>query len=198
MKILYFAWLRERIGQPSEELETTAATVRDLVAELSAREERYALAFSDMSAVRVAVDQKLSDLDASLSGVGGKHDIGAVVSFTGLVRDVGDGLSAMTLEHYPGMTEAALEEIADAAEARWSLNGVRIIHRFGPLEPGAQIVLVLAASRHRRAAFEAAEFLMDYLKSRAPFWKKETGKDGQGAWVDAREIDETALTRWSE
>lgn len=125
----------------------------------------------------------------------GKHDIGAVVSFTGLVRDVGDGLREMTLEHYPGMTEAALEEIVAQAKARWPLNGVRIIHRVGPLVPGAQIVLVLAASRHRQAAFEAAEFLMDYLKSRAPFWKKEATAEG-GRWVDAREADEEALARW--
>lgn len=149
--------------------------------------------------MRVSVQEADFDVGAEIKALShGKHDIGAVVSFTGLVRDVGDGLSAMTLEHYPGMTETALEEIADAAEARWPLSGVRIIHRYGPLEPGAQIVLVLAASAHRQAAFEASEFLMDYLKSRAPFWKKETGMDGQGAWVDARETDESALTRWSD
>ncbi len=147
--------------------------------------------------MRVSVQEADFDVSAEIATLaGGKHDIGAVVSFVGLVRDVSAGLSDMTLEHYPGMTEAALEEIADKAEARWPLSGVRIIHRVGALAPGAQIVLVLAASRHRAAAFEAAEFLMDYLKSRAPFWKKEAMVDGTGGWVDAREADEDALGRW--
>jgi molybdopterin synthase catalytic subunit len=127
------------------------------------------------------------------------RDIGAVVSFTGLVREMtGDGaIQSMELEHYPGMTERALEEIAEQARARWPLQGVRIIHRHGPLAPGDRIVLVLAASRHRQAAFEAAEFLMDYLKTRAPFWKKETGPRG-ARWVDAREADDKAAKRWGE
>ena len=103
------------------------------------------------------------------------RDIGAVVTFSGLVREMTDAgaIQTMELEHYPGMTERALQEIVEQAEARWPLNGVRIIHRYGPLEPGDRIVLVIAASRHREAAFEAAAFLMDFLKTRAPFWKKE-------------------------
>ena len=124
-------------------------------------------------------------------------DIGAVVSFTGLVRQMtADGpISGMELEHYPGMTERALEEIAAEALARWPLQGVRVIHRYGALKPGERIVLVLTASRHRQAAFEAAEFLMDYLKTRAPFWKKEDHA-GSAHWVDARDADDGAMARW--
>ncbi|MEL6765891.1 MAG: molybdopterin synthase catalytic subunit MoaE [Pseudomonadota bacterium] len=127
------------------------------------------------------------------------RDIGAIVSFTGLVREMtGKGaIAAMELEHWPGMTEKALAGIVAEAEARWPLDGVRVIHRHGPLAPGDQIVLVLAASRHRQAAFEAAAFLMDYLKTRAPFWKKESGPAG-AAWVDAREADDTAAERWAK
>lgn len=124
-------------------------------------------------------------------------DIGAIVSFTGLVRQTtpGGAITAMELEHYPGMTERALEEIVAEARTRWPLQGVRVIHRHGPLLPGERIVLVLTASRHRQAAFAAAEFLMDYLKTRAPFWKKETGAAGS-RWVDARDTDTTAADRW--
>lgn len=124
-------------------------------------------------------------------------NIGAVVSFTGLVREMsGSGeIDVLELEHYPGMTERSLEEIEAEANARWDLQGTRIIHRYGPLSPGDRIVLVLTASRHREAAFEAAAFLMDYLKTRAPFWKKETGTAG-ATWVDARETDHTATKRW--
>jgi molybdopterin synthase catalytic subunit len=127
----------------------------------------------------------------------GDRDIGAVVSFTGLVRETAreGAISAMELEHYPGMTESALEEIVAEASRRWPLQGVRVIHRHGPLAPGDRIVLVLTASRHRQAAFEAASFLMDYLKTRAPFWKKETGAAG-ARWVDARETDDEAAERW--
>lgn len=127
----------------------------------------------------------------------GRSDIGAIVSFTGLVRDMAAGaeISDMELEHYPGMTEKALGEIEVKALARWDLQATRIVHRFGRLSPGEQIVLVLTASPHRHAAFEAAEYLMDYLKSRAPFWKKE-GTSGGGHWVDARDTDEDALSRW--
>mgnify|MGYP001822370750 CR=1 FL=1 len=107
---------------------------------------------------------------------------GAVVTFSGLVRDEGGTLSAMEIEHYPGMTEKALGKIRDEAMARWSLADAMIIHRFGPLKPGEQIMMVATASRHRADAFAAAEFLMDYLKSRAPFWKKERGADGE-TWV---------------
>ncbi|HSF93430.1 MAG TPA: molybdopterin synthase catalytic subunit MoaE [Thermohalobaculum sp.] len=124
-------------------------------------------------------------------------EIGAVVSFTGLVRQTtpGGSIASMELEHYPGMTERALEEIVAEARARWPLQGVRVIHRHGPLKPGERIVLVLTASRHRQAAFEAAEFLMDYLKTRAPFWKKEDTAEG-ARWVDARDADTSAADRW--
>ncbi len=127
-----------------------------------------------------------------------RTDIGAIVTFTGTVRGEAKGrpIISMTLEHYPGMTEAELERVEAEVYARWPLDGSRIIHRFGELKPGDNIVLVVTASRHRHAAFEAAEFLMDYLKSRAPFWKKETTADGSGQWVDAREADEAALARW--
>ncbi|MEM6664474.1 MAG: molybdopterin synthase catalytic subunit MoaE [Pseudomonadota bacterium] len=136
-----------------------------------------------------------AEMDALTSA---NRDIGAVVSFTGLVREMTEAgaIQTMELEHYPGMTVAALTEIADQACARWPLQGVRIIHRYGPLHPGDRIVLVLTASRHRQAAFEAAEFLMDYLKTRAPFWKREAGAHGS-AWVDAREDDDKATARWS-
>jgi molybdopterin synthase catalytic subunit len=126
-----------------------------------------------------------------------ERDIGAVVSFTGLVRETtAEGpITGMELEHYPGMTERALEEIVAEARQRWALQGVRVIHRYGPLMPGERIVLVLTASRHRQAAFEAAEFLMDYLKTRAPFWKKEAHGD-TARWVDARDADDSAAARW--
>ncbi len=127
-----------------------------------------------------------------------RTDIGAVVTFTGLVRDMagGEKISDMELEHYPGMTEKALANIEAEANARWDLQATRIIHRYGKLAPGARIVLVATASPHRGDAFEAAEFIMDFLKSRAPFWKKE-GTAGGGKWVDARDADEDALNRWS-
>lgn len=126
-------------------------------------------------------------------------DIGAVVSFTGLVRE-GEGnrrISLMELEHYPGMTERALQAIVAEARARWELQGVRVIHRFGPLRPGDRIVLVVTASRHRQAAFEAAEFLMDYLKTRAPFWKQVESAAGR-AWIEAKETDDAAAGRWAK
>jgi len=122
---------------------------------------------------------------------------GAVVTFSGLVRDEDGTLSAMEIEHYPGMTEKALKAICDEAKTRWSLTDAMIIHRHGPLTPGEQIMMVATAARHRTDAFQAAEFLMDFLKSRAPFWKKETAADGS-AWVEAKETDEAALDRWSE
>ena len=124
----------------------------------------------------------------------GRDDIGALVSFIGLVR--GGDVAEMTLEHYPGMTEKALEEIEREARKRWPLQGVTIIHRVGPLAPGARIVFVATASPHRLAAFEAAEFIMDFLKTRAPFWKKEATSEG-ARWVDARETDDAAAARWT-
>ncbi len=128
----------------------------------------------------------------------GRTDIGAIVTFTGLVRDMagGENILGMELEHYPGMTEKALADIEAQANSRWELQATRIVHRYGKLAPGAQIVLVATASPHRQDAFEAAEFIMDFLKSRAPFWKKEGTPNG-GKWVDARDADEDALNRWS-
>jgi molybdopterin synthase catalytic subunit len=127
----------------------------------------------------------------------GRRDIGAVVAFTGLCRDEGGRLAALELEHYPGMAEEELGRVADAALARWPLTGLTIIHRFGRIAPGEQIVLVVAASSHRRAAFEAADFLMDYLKTRAPFWKKEHPLSGEASdWVAARAEDDAAAERW--
>lgn len=120
---------------------------------------------------------------------------GAVVSFTGVVRDVDGCLVSMEIEHYPGMTEKAIAAIVSDAQSRWDLAGALVIHRFGHLTAGDQIMMVATASRHRVDAFQAAEFLMDYLKSRAPFWKKEMTQTGDG-WVEARDEDETALDRW--
>jgi molybdopterin synthase catalytic subunit len=127
-----------------------------------------------------------------------RTDVGAVVTFTGIVRGSAGGreLISMTLEHYPGMTEAELEAVEKDAHQRWPLQASLIIHRIGELRPGANIVLVVTASPHRHAAFQAAEFLMDFLKTRAPFWKKETFSDGAAEWVDARETDDEALQRW--
>ncbi|MEJ6781548.1 molybdenum cofactor biosynthesis protein MoaE [Aminobacter sp. Piv2-1] len=128
-----------------------------------------------------------------------RADVGAVVTFTGLCRDEAGTLAALELEHYPGMAEAEIARIASEAVARWPLTGITAIHRFGRIAPGQNIVLVVAASAHRHAAFEAASFLMDYLKSRAPFWKKEHRADGsEGAWVNAKESDEAAAARWSK
>ncbi|WP_169054203.1 molybdenum cofactor biosynthesis protein MoaE [Nitratireductor sp. XY-223] len=127
----------------------------------------------------------------------GRRDIGAVVSFTGLCRDEDGALAALELEHYPGMAEAEMRRIADEACQRWPLDGITVIHRFGKIAPGENIVLVVAASQHRQAAFDGAAFLMDFMKSKAPFWKREIRKDGsEGAWVDARDTDQDALERW--
>ena len=127
----------------------------------------------------------------------GRADIGAVVTFSGLCRDEAGALAALELEHYPGMAEAEIARIAAEAAERWPLHGLTAIHRHGRIRPGENIVLVVAASSHRQAAFEAANFLMDFLKSRAPFWKKEHRADGSaGDWVDAKEADEEAAERW--
>ena len=126
----------------------------------------------------------------------GHSTMGAIVTFTGVVRDTGDdALVAMEIEHYPGMTEAALTKIAEEASSRWSLGDVLVIHRHGRLVPGEMIMMVATASRHRKDALEAAEYLMDYLKSRAPFWKREVTAQGS-EWVAARDEDEEALERW--
>ncbi|HWA89046.1 MAG TPA: molybdenum cofactor biosynthesis protein MoaE [Rhizomicrobium sp.] len=131
------------------------------------------------------------DVAAELSALGPS---GAVVSFTGHVR-AEPGLAALALEHYPDMTEREIARHVEDAEARWPLAGVTVIHRTGRLEPGARIVLVAVASAHRRAAFEACEFLMDYLKTRAPFWKREERNDG-ARWVEAKASDDDAAARW--
>lgn len=148
-------------------------------------------------AVRVQPDD--FDIGSEIANLtSGRADIGAVVTFTGTVRGTagGEAITSMTLEHYPGMTEAELARVEAEANDRWPLSGSLIVHRIGELKPGDNIVLVVTASAHRHAAFEAAQFLMDYLKSRAPFWKKETRPDGSAGWVDARESDTAAIERW--
>jgi molybdopterin synthase catalytic subunit len=129
----------------------------------------------------------------------GRTDIGAVATFTGICRADNEGqrIEAMTLEHYPGMAEAEIARHIEEAQARWLLLGVTVIHRYGRLVPGDNVVLVVTASSHREAAFAAAEFLMDYLKTRAPFWKKEERAGGAG-WVEARQTDDAAAERWRQ
>ena len=129
----------------------------------------------------------------------GRTDVGAVVTFTGICRgaEAGAPVSAMTLEHYPGMAEAEIARHVEDAQARWPLLGVTVIHRYGRMVPGDNIVLVVTAASHRGDAFAAAEFLMDYLKTRAPFWKKVEREDG-ASWVDAKSTDEAAADRWTE
>jgi molybdopterin synthase catalytic subunit len=138
------------------------------------------------------------DAAAEIAAItGGRRDIGAVVTFTGLCRDEGGRLAALELEHYPGMAEEEIARVAAEAGARWPLEAITIIHRYGKIEPGAQIVLVIAASSHRAAAFSGAAFLMDYLKTRAPFWKKEHPINGASTdWVQATDADDSALERW--
>ena len=146
--------------------------------------------------MRVAVQSAPFDVGAEVTAfTSGVRGAGAVVSFTGLVRDEGGSLSGMEIEHYPGMTEKAISEMVQEAVTRWSLVDALVIHRHGSLGPGEAIMMVATAASHRGDAFAAAEFLMDYLKSRAPFWKKETGAGGE-AWVAAKETDEVALKRW--
>jgi molybdopterin synthase catalytic subunit len=129
----------------------------------------------------------------------GRTDIGAVVSFSGICRgsEGAETIAALTLEHYPGMAEAEIGRHAEEAMARWPLDGLTVIHRFGRIQPGENIVLVVTASKHRQAAFQAAEFLMDYLKTSAPFWKREESAGGTG-WVEAREHDDAAAARWTK
>jgi molybdopterin synthase catalytic subunit len=146
--------------------------------------------------MRVLIQAEPFDIGAETAGfAGGVAGAGAVVTFTGIVRDVPGGLMAMEIEHYPGMTERAIGAIMAQAAARWSLTDALVIHRHGRLPPGEAIMMVATAAPHRAGAFAAAEFLMDYLKSRAPFWKKEVTADG-ATWVAARDEDEAALTRW--
>ena len=146
----------------------------------------------------IRVEEDDFDVGAEIAALtGGKHGIGAVVSFVGLVRDIAGGapIDAITLEHYPGMTERGLAEIEAEARRRWPLEASLIVHRHGRLDPGDRIVLVITASAHRRAAFEACEFLVDWLKTKAAFWKLEETDEG-GKWVDARDADTAAADRW--
>jgi len=148
----------------------------------------------------IRVQQEAFDLGQAVDMLtGSRTDIGAVVSFTGYVRDFNErpGVTALTLEHYPGMTEQALEQIVLDAEERWALKGALIIHRVGRMEPGDPIVLVVTASAHRQDAFDACNFIMDFLKTRAPFWKKEHTASGD-YWVSARTSDSQAAERWEK
>src|ERR1700744_2655114 len=142
------------------------------------------------------------DVGAEIAALtAGRTDVGGIGCFVGTVRAdakaATSAVAAMTLEHYPGMTEKAISRIADQAAERWPLLGCTVIHRVGKLHPGENIVLVLAASAHRQAALDATAFLIDWLKTKAPFWKREDFAGGEGAWVDAREADDTAASRWA-
>jgi molybdopterin synthase catalytic subunit len=150
-----------------------------------------------MATVRVQeADFDVSTELATLTA--GRTDIGGIGCFVGTVRDaaIGRPIAAMTLEHYPAMTEQSIRRIIDEAEQRWKLLGCTVVHRVGRLVPGAQIVLVLAAASHRGEALEATSFLIDWLKTKAPFWKREEFTDGTGTWVEARDTDDLAAARW--
>lgn len=151
---------------------------------------------------RIVVRIQSDDFDVAgetASLINGQPNVGAVVTFTGICRADKGRLDALELEHYPGMAEAEITRIAAEAAARWPVSALAAIHRVGKIAAGDNIVLVIAASSHRQAAFDAAGYLMDFLKSRAPFWKKEHLRDGEtGGWVDAKESDEEALKRWAE
>ena len=150
--------------------------------------------------MRVIVQEQPFDLAAEVESFAkGRTDLGAVVTFHGIVRGDDTGtLDHMMIEHYPGMTERALEAIRERAGERWTLDGLSILHRVGQMEPGDLIVTVIACSRHRQNAFDACAFAMDYLKTEAPFWKLEDDGQGDAKWVDARESDHTARARWGE
>ena len=148
----------------------------------------------------MAVSIQREDFDAAAESAAlraGGGDIGAIVAFTGICRSDNGRLAALELDAYPEMAQAEIARIVEEARSRLPLEAVRVIHRYGRIAPGENIVLVLTASSHRQAAFEAAEFLMDYLKTRAPFWKKEHLADAAGNWVEARQIDEAAAERWA-
>ena len=152
--------------------------------------------------VSVTVRLQRENFDAALEAAkltAGRSDVGAVVTFTGICRDTEDGtpIIALNLEHYPGMAEAEIARHVHTAQERWPLLGTTVIHRYGRICPGENIVLVVTASSHRQAAFQAAEFLMDYLKTRAPFWKQVERADGT-AWVDAKAADDAAADRWRD
>jgi molybdopterin synthase catalytic subunit len=150
--------------------------------------------------VTIRIQEADFDVAAEIASLTkGRTDIGAIVSFSGICRGTEgeESIAALTLEHYPGMAEAEIARHAENALTRWPLDGITVIHRVGRITPGQNIVLVLTASRHRQAAFEAAEFLMDYLKTSAPFWKREESAAGTG-WVDARGHDDDAAARWTK
>jgi molybdopterin synthase catalytic subunit len=150
--------------------------------------------------VTIRIQETDFDVAREIAGLtAGRSDIGAVVTFTGICRGSEDGtaIAALTLEHYPGMAEAEIARHAETAMARWPVTGIRVVHRVGRITPGENIVLVVTASKHRQAAFEAAEFLMDYLKANAPFWKRVEGPDG-ASWVEARGHDDDAAARWTK
>jgi molybdopterin synthase catalytic subunit len=147
-----------------------------------------------MNTIRIQSDD--FDVNAEIAKLKSSDDVGAVVTFTGTVRREGD-IHSMTLEHYAGMTEREIARHVSEACSRWPISGATVIHRIGKLAPGENIVLVAVASSHRQAAFAAAEFLMDYLKSRAPFWKLEE-RSGTSRWVEARTVDDEAVSRWRE
>ncbi len=151
-----------------------------------------------MVAPKVIVQLDDFDQNAEICNLtSGRTNIGAVATFTGLCRSEDDSLTALELEHYPGMAEAEIERAALEACQRWPIDGMTVIHRYGVIQPGEQIVLVIATSRHRDAAFDGARYVMDFLKTNAPFWKKEHRADGTpGNWVDAKESDEAAKKRW--
>jgi len=149
-------------------------------------------------ATHIKVQTEDFDVGAEIAALtAGRTDIGGVGCFIGTVRDNLQSVTGMTLEHYPGMTERAIARIADQAAERWPLLGCTVIHRVGSLRPGENIVLVIAASAHRQAALDATAFLIDWLKTKAPFWKREDRANGPGAWVDAREEDNAAASRWT-
>src|SRR4030081_3116851 len=152
------------------------------------------------AAVTIRIQEADFDIGHEIAALtNGRTDVGAVVSFSGICRgsENGEPIAALTLEHYPGMAEAEIKRHADTAMSRWPLTGLSVIHRVGRITPGENIVLVLAASKHRQAAFQAAEFLMDYLKANAPFWKREESLKGAN-WVDARHHDDDAAARWTK
>ena len=150
--------------------------------------------------VTIRIQQADFDIGQEIAALTkGRVDIGAVVSFSGICRgsENGEPIAALTLEHYPGMAEAEIKRHTDEAMSRWPLTGLTVVHRVGRIAPGENIVLVLAASAHRQAAFEAAEFLMDYLKANAPFWKREESAKGT-SWIEAHDHDDVAAARWTK
>lgn len=151
-----------------------------------------------MANVRVAILPEPLDITAEIERTTSRRgDIGAVVTFTGLCRDEDGRLEALELEHYPGMAESEVRRIAEQAASRWDITDITVLHRHGKVRPGESIVLVVTASKHRHAAFEAAEFVMDFLKTHAPFWKKEHTAEGAADWVAAKRSDDEANERWN-